>query len=126
MAFSDILSNLCTVNSLSLELMYTTRSVPVSRVHHTSVLLCGYDLYLKRSAPLYFFQIYGGRLANTTSEWLDGFEQNVADQRFQHLRPVAVRGIYIEIQRRLFLSNANMRSNFAQHLTTSDPVHAAH
>ena len=67
----------------------------------------------------------GGRLAKTTSQWLDGFWKDVADQKARKLRQASVRRMCIEIQRQMFFSNAYMLSQFAQHLTTTHPVQAA-
>ena len=67
----------------------------------------------------------GGRLAKTTSEWLDSFWKDIADQKTRKLRQASVRMTCIEIQRQLFFSNAYMLSQFAQHLTTTDAIQAA-
>ena len=66
----------------------------------------------------------GGRLGKATSEWLDNFWKDVADQKARKLRQASVRRMCIEIQRQLFFSNAYMLSQFAQHLTTTDPIQA--
>ena len=50
----------------------------------------------------------GGRLAKTTSEWLDGFRKDVADQKVRKLRPASVCAMCTDVQRQLVFSNANM------------------
>lgn len=68
----------------------------------------------------------GGRLLKTTSQWLDGFWMDVANQKVRRLRQASVREICIDVQRQLFFSNAHMFSKFAQHLKTTDPAQATH
>lgn len=68
----------------------------------------------------------GGCFAKTTSERLDGFWKDVTDPKTRKLRQASVRGICIEVQRQLIFSNTNVLSRFAQHLTATQPVRAAH
>jgi len=60
----------------------------------------------------------GGRLAKTTCVWLDSFWKNVSDPKLRKQRQASVRGICVDLQRQLFVSNANMLSKFSACLTT--------
>ena len=58
----------------------------------------------------------GGRLAKTTYKWLDSFWKDVTEERTRKLRQAAVRSLCVDVQRQLFMSNANMLYKFAHHL----------
>jgi len=58
----------------------------------------------------------GGRLAKTTYKWLDSFWKDVTEERTRKLRQAAVRSLCVDVQRQLFVSNANMLYKFAHHL----------
>jgi len=59
----------------------------------------------------------GGRLAKATYEWLDSFWKDVTEERARKLRQAAVRSLCADVQRQLFMSNANMLYKLAHHLT---------
>jgi len=68
----------------------------------------------------------GGRLAKATYEWLDSFRKDVTEERARKLRQAAVRSLCVDVQRQLFMSNANMLYKFAHHLTEMRMSSAAH
>jgi len=68
----------------------------------------------------------GGRLAKTTYEWLDSFWRDVTEERARKLWQAAVRTLCVDVQRQLFMSNANMLHKFAHGLTEIRMSSAAH
>jgi len=65
----------------------------------------------------------GGRLAKTTYKWLDSFWKDVTEERTRKLRQAAVRSLCVDVQRQLFMSNANMLHKFAHHLVEMRTEH---
>ena len=60
----------------------------------------------------------GGRLAQTTYQWLDSSWKDVTEERARKLQQAAVGSICVDVQRQLFMSNqSNMLSKFARRLT---------
>jgi len=78
------------------------------------------EKYLPELPPSTEFVLFvietGGRLAKTTYKWLDSFWKDVTEERTRKLRQAAVRWLCVDVQRQLFMTNANMLYKFAHHL----------
>jgi len=123
-----------------LDVMVTCPAAPSMVSRHNSHLIPGAaavhgvkkknDKYLPELPPGTEFVPFvietGGRLATTTYEWLDSFWKDVTEERARKLRQAAVRSLCVDVQRQLFMSNANMLYKFAHHLTEMRMSSAAH